>query len=149
MYHLISCSICKTASPPPADVGWSMSDSGISAVGRHQLEYELQKILTVGWGINYISHHYPLCDIGLWISKVGQVASHCQLSIHIRASHCAATYAQMTSLSFFPVSHELQCAIADTKCHGHVADSVFLLWSPLSLDRIRWLVTCSHMCITL
>ena len=61
MYHLISCSICKTASPPPANVGWSMSDSGISAVGRRRLEYELQKILTVGWGINYISHHYPLC----------------------------------------------------------------------------------------
>ena len=38
-----------------------MSDSGISAVGRRRLEYELQKILTVGWGINYISHHYPLC----------------------------------------------------------------------------------------
>ena len=39
-----------------------MSDSGISAVGRRWLEYELQKILTVGWGINYISHHYPLCE---------------------------------------------------------------------------------------
>ena len=63
MYHLISCSICKTASPPPADVGWSMSDSRISAVGRRRLEYELQKILTVGWGINYISHHYPLCGL--------------------------------------------------------------------------------------
>jgi hypothetical protein len=26
-----------------------MSDGGISAVGRRRLEYELQKILTVGW----------------------------------------------------------------------------------------------------
>ena len=49
------------ASLPPAEVGWSMSDGGISTVGQRWLEYELQKILTVGWGINYISHHYPLC----------------------------------------------------------------------------------------
>ena len=48
-------------SPLLADIGWSMSDGRISTVGRHRLEYELQKILTVGWGINYISHHYPLC----------------------------------------------------------------------------------------
>ena len=37
------------ASLPPADVGWSMSDGGISAVGQRRLEYELQKILTIGW----------------------------------------------------------------------------------------------------
>ena len=48
------------ASLPPAEVGWSMSDGGISTVGQHWLEYELQKILTVGWGINYISHHCTL-----------------------------------------------------------------------------------------
>src|SRR6202012_744274 len=51
----------KAALPPPADVGWSINNGGISAVGRRRLEYELQKILTVGWGINYISHCYPLC----------------------------------------------------------------------------------------
>ena len=31
-------------------------------------------------------------------------------------------------------------------CHGCVANSVFLHWSPLSLDMIRWWVTCCHMC---
>ena len=51
----------KPELPPPADVGWSINKSGISGIGRHQLEYELQKILSVGWGINYISHCYPLC----------------------------------------------------------------------------------------
>ena len=51
----------KAALPPPADVGWSINNGGISAVGRCRLEYELQKILTIGWGINYISHCYPLC----------------------------------------------------------------------------------------
>ena len=39
----------KAVFPPPADVGWSMNDGGISAVGRRRLEYELWKILTVGW----------------------------------------------------------------------------------------------------
>ena len=52
----------KAALPPPADVGWSINNGGISAVGRCRLEYELQKILTIGWGINYISHCYPLCE---------------------------------------------------------------------------------------
>jgi hypothetical protein len=31
----------KAAFPPPADIGWSMNDGGISAVGRRRLEYEL------------------------------------------------------------------------------------------------------------
>ena len=31
-------------------------------------------------------------------------------------------------------------------CHGCIANSVFLQWSPLSLDMIRWWVTCCHMC---
>ena len=51
----------KAALLPPANVGWSINNGGISTVGRRRLEYELQKILTVGWGINYISHCYPLC----------------------------------------------------------------------------------------
>ena len=56
-------SICKTASPPPADVGWSINNGGISGVGRRRLEYELPKILGVGWGINYIRHPYPSCAL--------------------------------------------------------------------------------------
>ena len=52
----------KAALPPPADVGWSINNGGISAVGRCRLEYELQKILTVGWGINYISHRCTLAE---------------------------------------------------------------------------------------
>ena len=70
-------SICKTASlPPPADVSWSINKSGISSVSRHQLEYELQKILSVGWGTNYISHRYPLAGR----SKESRTAcSHAQL----------------------------------------------------------------------
>ena len=39
----------KAVFPPPADVGWSMNDGGISAVGRRRLEYELWKILTIRW----------------------------------------------------------------------------------------------------
>ena len=54
----------KAALLPPANVGWSINNGRISTVGQRQLEYELQKILTVGWGINDISHHYPLC--GEW-----------------------------------------------------------------------------------
>ena len=54
-------SICKMASPPPANVGWSINNGGISGVGRCRLEYELPKILGVGWGINYIRHPYPSC----------------------------------------------------------------------------------------
>src|ERR1700677_3768788 len=45
---------------PPANVGWSMNDGRISAIGRRRLEYELWKILTVGQSINYVSHCYPL-----------------------------------------------------------------------------------------
>jgi len=60
-HHLISMFLYKAELPPPTDVGWSMNDGGISAVGRRRLEYELWEILTVGWGINYISHRYPLC----------------------------------------------------------------------------------------
>ena len=44
-YHTQHCLIVsfmyKAAFPPPADVGWSMNDGGISAVGRRRLEYEL------------------------------------------------------------------------------------------------------------
>ena len=48
-HRLIVSFMYKAVFPPPADVGWSMNDGGISAVGRRRLEYELWKILTVGW----------------------------------------------------------------------------------------------------
>ena len=51
----------KVVLPPPVNVGWSINNGRISAVSQCQLEYELQKILTISWGINYTSHCYPLC----------------------------------------------------------------------------------------
>ena len=51
----------EAAIPLPADVGWSVNNGGISAVGRRRLEYESWKILTSVGSIDYISHRYPLC----------------------------------------------------------------------------------------
>src|ERR1700677_4456445 len=48
-HRLIVSFMYKAVFLPPADVGWSMNDGRISAVGRHRLEYELWRILTVGW----------------------------------------------------------------------------------------------------
>ena len=49
--------------------------NGVPASSRRRLEYELQKILTVGWGINYISHHYPLC---VWDTMINNFAQNFQ-----------------------------------------------------------------------
>ena len=136
MYHLISCSICKTASPPPADVGWSMSDSGISAVGRCRLEYELQKILTVGWGINYISHHYPLCDTcgaGEWKVLIDGYAA---------PQHPAAHYLKLTqnirpTHTPTPTNHIL--VQNSTPVHSTLCSNVMLC--PLGMGRcsnVKW-----------
>jgi hypothetical protein len=65
----------KAALPPPADVGWSINNGGISAVGRRRLEYELQKILTIGWGINYISHCCTLAAALQWVDLSDQVVA--------------------------------------------------------------------------
>ena len=40
-HHFIVSFMYKAVFPPPADIGWSMNDGGISTVGRHRLEYEL------------------------------------------------------------------------------------------------------------
>ena len=91
----------KAALLPPANVGWSINNGRISTVGQRQLEYELQKILTVGWGINYISHCCTLTALSHLLSPAHSPTSvllspsaHCQdfirsppiyFSIHVLA----------------------------------------------------------------
>ena len=59
-HDLLLMFLGKSELPPPANIGWSINKSRISGVGQCRLEYELQKILGVSWGTNYISHCYPL-----------------------------------------------------------------------------------------
>src|SRR6202453_3178148 len=66
----------KAVFPPPADVGWSMNDGGISAVGRRRLEYELWKILTVGWEYQL---HKPSLSIMWWTGTPISVRTTSQL----------------------------------------------------------------------
>jgi hypothetical protein len=77
----------KAVPPPPADVSWSMNDGRVSAVGRCWLEYKSQNILTVGWSINYVSHHYPMA--------VGFQSPHS--STHVSCANRNGTFHLQTS----------------------------------------------------
>jgi hypothetical protein len=72
-HHHILKSIHKAAPPPPTDISWSMNDGRVSAVGWCWLKYQSQNILTVGWGINYVSHHLSICGPKVFVQLLEQL----------------------------------------------------------------------------